>query len=386
MERQTSYTEVSRRFPTHVAEALADLRRGKSKLRNIAPEDMTWLFDWATRIRAHSFNDLISGKAQADQAAEEAKTAEESAKDEIKNTLVRLVCKAGHGRGYSKSKMKVPREIANEIRERHKKTKAEDEEAAARAAKQTPQEREAEIRKLLSQLGPGVIGIQVGPPPAPEPTLQSEVERMGKDLGINFNFQPHKELQGYVRGKRKLTYGDLKKAAAEKTPVWCRYKEHGEDGYRVDDANFVEISEDGKSAIFDNGTSFGSDTDLEGRNDADIVDDDGCGEGVFEVFEAVKPGGLDLKAVRDKIINGEKDFLKQMLANQPPGGAPQWAVDAVKKKLQSLEDGTLDVDVQPVKRHSVDDFLNADLDTLTANFQSHAKKKLKGRDGPPIGR
>lgn len=416
MERPTSYTEVSRRFPTHVAEAVADLRRGKSKLRLMDPKDMKWEFHWATRIRSHGIADLLSGKAQADDEAEDAKSAEESAKDEIKNTLVKLVCKAGHGRGYSKSKMKVPREIAAEIRKRHIEAKKEQE----IADNLSPQEREAEIRKLLSQLGPGVIGIQVGPQGAravdplkalgdalreegaeevpvsktdPKdiegvPSLQDEVQRMAGELGMPpLNFEGHKELQGLVMGKA-LTYGELRKAAAEKRPVWCRYKEHGEDGYRVNEANYVEIQKDGKGreyANFDNGSSFcAGDIEIEGFKDDEIVSDDGCGEGVFEVFEAKQPG-LDLKAVRDKIIGGEKDFLRQMLANVPSHVPPE-AVQAVKDRLQSLEDGTIDVQVQKVKRTTIDDLLNADLDTLSANFQAHARKKLKGRDGPPLGR
>lgn len=392
MELETSYTEVKKRFPKQVAAAVAEIRKGKSRDKDMPEKEMRWVFDICVTIKATSFQDLLSGKAQDDEEREDAMTAEEAAKDEIKRTHVGIVAKAGRARGFAKLP-KVPFEVAREIRRRHKELKKEQEAEEKRQATLTPEQKQKEIEDLLAQL-PGVVGVTIPVQQPEQPTLEDEVKKLAGELsekieGFNVKFEPDKDLQGLVPGKA-LTYGELRKAAAEKTPVWCRYKEHGEQGYRVNDANHVEIQKDGKGreyASFDNGSSFSAgDIEIEGHKDDEVIRDDE-GEGIFEVFEAKKPG-MDLKAIRDKLIDGDKKFLKDMLANVP-SNVPQEAVDAVKKKLADLEAGKVDdaYDVQgarPAKK-TMDDFLNADLDSLAANFQQHAREKLKGRNRP-LGR
>jgi hypothetical protein len=109
------------------------------------------------------------------------------------------------------------------------------------------------------------------------------IKGMGKELGVDLKFEPDKTLRGYRKGG-KLKVADLKKKAEEKAPVWVYYKEHGEENPRINDANWVSV--ENNSFIFSDGTSFGSDMDI-GPDNAPAVDGK-CGEGYFEVFEAVK--------------------------------------------------------------------------------------------------
>lgn len=113
--------------------------------------------------------------------------------------------------------------------------------------------------------------------------MQKMVESIAEEIGVKLNFEPAKALQAYKKG-RALTMGDLKKAAKMKTPVWVYYKEHGGEFPRINHAQWVDIER--KSFIFSDGTSFGSDMDI-GPDEAPATDPK-CGEGHFEVFEAIK--------------------------------------------------------------------------------------------------
>ena len=158
MERPISYTDVKRRFPVQVKEALADLRKGKSKDKDMPPKDMKWSFNWSLQVQGYSVKQLFDGTAQKDRRSDDAKTLAEKVADEVARTHFSIMCKAGRGYGVSKTPMGVPQEFVDEIR--HRKMAAEEEKE--KNAKLSPEERQAEIQKLLGQL-PGVIGVQVGP-------------------------------------------------------------------------------------------------------------------------------------------------------------------------------------------------------------------------------
>lgn len=80
----------------------------------------------------------------------------------------------------------------------------------------------------------------------------------------------------------------------------------------------------------------------------------------------------------------EKDYLERMLANVP-ANVPPWAVDAVRKKLEAMENNgppKVTVEEGKVTRHTVQELLDADdaaLDKLAANYAAHARHKLKGK-------
>lgn len=110
------------------------------------------------------------------------------------------------------------------------------------------------------------------------------IKGMTKELGMpDLKFEPDKSLRGYRKGE-PLKQGDLKKKAEAKAPVWVYYKEHGEEHPRIDNPNWVDV--ENNSFIFSDGTSFGSDMDI-GPDDAPATDPK-CGEGHFEVFDAIK--------------------------------------------------------------------------------------------------
>jgi hypothetical protein len=163
-EMPISYTEAMRRFPVQVKEALADLRKGKSKDKGMPPKDMKWGYGWGVEIRGYHFKQLIDGTAQADRVKDEAMTLDEAVADEVSRTKLGLWCKAGRGFGRS-SNMPVPEELVAEIRKRHEAARSQKEENA----KLTPEERHKKIQELLGQL-PGVTAVSV--PVEPDKTQQ----------------------------------------------------------------------------------------------------------------------------------------------------------------------------------------------------------------------
>jgi hypothetical protein len=136
------------------------------------------------------------------------------------------------------------------------------------------------------------------------------IKEMGKELGVDLKFEPDKSLRGYRKGAQ-LKMGDLKKKAAEKAPVWVYYKEHGEEQPRIDNAEWVDVER--QSFIFSDGTSFGSDMDI-GPDDAPAVDPK-CGEGHFEVFEAIKMTKKEIEG-KKKVMKLLRDIRKKLKAER----------------------------------------------------------------------
>lgn len=311
MDREISYTDAKRRFPKQVKDALADLRRGKSKDKDMAPKDMKWGYGWGVEVRAHSFKELLDGTAQKHQAKKDAMTLEESVADEVKRIRgLGLWCKAGRGIGRSRLPMPVPDELVEEIRKRHEAARAQQE----KADKLTPEEREKEVRRLLGSLGPGLFGLGFCPDKSGSITREM-IEEQPKD--------PLKALG---------------------------------DALRVDGAQDIKVSETKAD-------------DLKGVPTIDLTN--------------------KTQQIRDFFAQqheGDKQYLRNMLANIPPG-VPQIAIDAVRNTLNELEqNGVPQVVVEEgkVTKHTVEELLDADDDKLAKlaeNFSAHARKKLKDGNG-----
>lgn len=137
-------------------------------------------------------------------------------------------------------------------------------------------------------------------------TMVETVKEMGKELGLDLKFEPDKSLRDYRKG-RELKMSDLKKASEVKGVVWVYYKEHGAEEPRINDAQWVE--HENNSFIFTDGTSFGSDLDV-GPDDALAVDGK-CGEGHFQVFEAIKMTKEEVAGLK-KAMKAIEDFRKKI--------------------------------------------------------------------------
>ncbi len=71
--------------------------------------------------------------------------------------------------------------------------------------------------------------------------MKDEITRMAGDLGVEIKFDTDRALSAYRRGT-PLTVGELRALPAGAV-VWAWYKEHGEDGPRIDQAMRISKSD-----------------------------------------------------------------------------------------------------------------------------------------------
>lgn len=119
MKFPMNYGELKRRYPLQVAEAIAEIRNGRSKDRYMSEEDMQWSVDWYTTITSYSVSDLMNNHAQTCELIWHDLSAVQKTKDIIRRSKVWLSAKAGRAKGTS-SFIKMPREIAEQILEGQK--------------------------------------------------------------------------------------------------------------------------------------------------------------------------------------------------------------------------------------------------------------------------
>jgi hypothetical protein len=119
--------------------------------------------------------------------------------------------------------------------------------------------------------------------------MTEKIQTLAKDLGIPpLKFERDKGLKAYRRGK-ELTIGEMKAiasqawAAGQRPVVWLEVFENGEDQGKG--ANYVEEG-GGESFMFDNGSSFGTDFDLERRKDDELAEE-WCSGWLKKVYQAV---------------------------------------------------------------------------------------------------
>jgi len=132
--------------------------------------------------------------------------------------------------------------------------------------------------------------------------MKDQIHRMAKDLGMPpIKFDPDADLHNFVRGK-PLLVGELR-ALPAKSVVYVWYKEHGEDGPRIDQAMRISKYDESDPANantwgLEDGSSFGADFTPTGDfasktgefatpPDTAACFDEGCGEGEMYLFHAV---------------------------------------------------------------------------------------------------
>lgn len=163
------FNEIEAAYPEAVAEAMAGLRKGKSKDRNVAPEDMEWSFGWGVMIEGDcSFGGLLARMQESPEEREAkwraklSRTVEERVADEmrripgvsIEGRYKRAVASAMLPKGV------VPDAIQDHLQAAHKAQYEDDQ----RVLVQTPEEREQATQEALAALQgtPGFMTIMVG--------------------------------------------------------------------------------------------------------------------------------------------------------------------------------------------------------------------------------
>ena len=68
MKLEVSYEDVKDRYAEVIDEAMGKLRKGRSKDKNVPPEDMDWSFDWGVMIQGEGSFEAMLRKAAKQQA------------------------------------------------------------------------------------------------------------------------------------------------------------------------------------------------------------------------------------------------------------------------------------------------------------------------------
>lgn len=144
MELPVDYATALELYPEAVAEAVAMLRKSRSKHRKADPVTLKWKYWWCVEIRAYTFTELLDGTAQERGKDRHEMTLDERVADEVKRSHVSVVV----ANNYHGKLGTVPDVIRELIEEGHKGNMAEE----ARVAAMSDEEREARTQEVLQQL------------------------------------------------------------------------------------------------------------------------------------------------------------------------------------------------------------------------------------------
>jgi len=158
MRRPVTYEEVQTRYPQRVAEALARLRKSKSKWRNASPETLTWAYSWSKQAKAMSLFDVLA--EMKNPQPKKVLTEQQRVDEEIGAYTLNLDIETP-GAHYWSEKFSIdelPPEIVEEVRARIQADTKEKERIDAL----TPEQQEEELEELLKQLRkPGFFEIHI---------------------------------------------------------------------------------------------------------------------------------------------------------------------------------------------------------------------------------
>jgi len=149
---------------------MAALRKGRSKDRNVAPEDMEWSLGWGEMIEGDcSFGGLMSRmqrspeEREAEWRAEKSCTVEERVADNLRR-IPSVAIEGRYKRAYASAmlpKGEHPEALVKHLHERHNEQYEDDQRLLA----QTPEEREQAAQEALAALQgtPGFMVFMVEP-------------------------------------------------------------------------------------------------------------------------------------------------------------------------------------------------------------------------------
>jgi hypothetical protein len=155
-----SYEIALSRHPDEVAACIKQVRKGKAKSKNEPPETWSWHYCWATKVKAFSFSDILSGKLKRDKWPN--MTAQERTIDEVTRSLpVELMGEPPGNRTCGRTDLSsifFPPEVQEQIFDKHESNILEEK----RLASLSPAQRQKEVQELLRQLhGPGLAKFKI---------------------------------------------------------------------------------------------------------------------------------------------------------------------------------------------------------------------------------
>ena len=127
MEYQIDYATMQARHPEAVAEVMEKLSKSTSKEKGRKPEELRWSYSWSTEITGRDKNTV---------------------EDIIRRSRFSVQGRAGRWWGYATADVPCPPEIRKQLEDRIEKDRKEQE----RIDSLTPEQREAEVQDILSQL------------------------------------------------------------------------------------------------------------------------------------------------------------------------------------------------------------------------------------------
>jgi hypothetical protein len=159
MRRLVTYEEALKRHPQRVAEALARLRKSKSKWRNAEPETLMWAYSWCKQVKGMSFPEMLASVKNPQ--PKKVLTEQQRVDEEIGAYILGLDIETPGAHYWSEkfSVVDMPPEIVDEVRARIQADMKEE----ARLATLTPEQRGAEVEGLLKQLRgkPGFFEVRI---------------------------------------------------------------------------------------------------------------------------------------------------------------------------------------------------------------------------------
>jgi hypothetical protein len=157
-----TYEEARRRHPVEVDKIIAALRRGKSKHKTAALEDLTWSYGCCVVIEngCYTWDQIMSGEAALDGARLDARSVDDKVADQVRRTRTNLEAQVGRWRGSEP--VENPPEIEADARAYHEK--ADRERAEFEALPEAEQQRQ--IDGLLGALRgkPGFVELRLSDP------------------------------------------------------------------------------------------------------------------------------------------------------------------------------------------------------------------------------
>ena len=133
------------------------LRRSKAKNKGKSINELVWYITYCERVEGHSLEDIFSGKRALEAATKAQRTVKEQGDDIVSRTSA-LLCAKMPGAYANIALKEIPLVLRDEIHIRVLKEEAEQ----ARVDALSPEESEAEMQELLSELeGPGFMALKI---------------------------------------------------------------------------------------------------------------------------------------------------------------------------------------------------------------------------------
>lgn len=163
MFRIVAFEEIKNRYPQHVKEVIAKIRKSRGKHKNDAPETFKWGFTFSVRIEGGimgtDFMQMIAG-AKPFPKEKEFKSEDSYVADFARRAMVFVgATKNTKTIWASQEKIELPREIEEDVRKQRQEELAE----KARITALTPEERDRETNEALRQLrrSPGFVEMRI---------------------------------------------------------------------------------------------------------------------------------------------------------------------------------------------------------------------------------